>query len=270
MLIDEQYYSKLIKETQLVLFDDISLLQEHITKQENSLKKINGKDYYIDIDINIYKKIAEEPKFTKDANKLISKRLYQDLMKLNIPKFYFFQPEFWTYLNVFIFGDVIKYLYFQKHDKTDEESTEDESNDFEADEKAKEKQKLLNKYLRYFFNAVTLSNISRTGFWFLWLISEKVYDPNNQHFVDIAFDFVDPVKAMIERNQGSNDTVLRAWLEAISKLSEIDQRKLKSSEFRTKVPTHLNNLSVMLSLESLKYEEMVERIYVESSFFINK
>lgn len=270
MLIDENAYSKFKNEIQLEDFNDISLLQDKITKQENSLKNINGKDYVIDIDIDSYKKIAEGSRFTKDANKAISKKLFEDLNKINIPKYYFFQPEFWTYLNVFIFGDIIKHLYFIKHEKGDDDSTEEEMKDTETDEKNKEEQKQLNKYLRYFFNSVTLSNISRTGFWFLWLVSEKVYDKNKEYLVDIAFDFVDPVKAMIERNQGSNDTLLKAWLEAISRLSEIEQKKLKSPDFRTKVPTHLNNLSVVYSLESLDYEEMVGKIHSETVFFINK
>jgi hypothetical protein len=74
---------------------------------------------------------------------------------------------------------------------------------------------------------------------------------------------------MIERNQGKNNDVLLAWLRVISMLDENYKSKINSKDFKFTIPTHLNNLSVIFSLESLNEILMVETIKKEVIEFID-
>ncbi len=236
-------------------YEKLEFFNKDSNEAELSTEDINGKTINIDIEVDKYLEIAKQDQFTKDANKKLAILLFNDLKKLNLPKFVFYQQEFWSYMNIFIFKDVIKYLYFDKKFK----ETEDE----------KEQDSKLNKYKRYFLNDVSITRISRSGFWFLWHMANKVYLPNEPNLINIAFDFITPVSAMIERNQGKNNDVLLSWLRVISMLDEKYKSKINSPDFKFAIPTHLNNLSVIFSLESLNETLMVETIKREVIEFID-
>ncbi len=236
-------------------YEKLEFFNKNSNEVELSTEDIDGKLINVYIEVDKYLEIARQEQFTKDANKKLAILLFNDLKKLNLPKYVFYQREFWSYMNIFVFKDIIKYLYFDKKFK----ETEDE----------KDQDSKLNKYKRYFLNDVSISRISRSGFWFLWHMANKVYLPNEPNLINIAFDFITPVSAMIERNQGKNNDVLLSWLRVISMLDEKYKSKINSPDFKFVIPTHLNNLSVIFSLESLNETLMVETIKKEVIEFID-
>jgi hypothetical protein len=249
--------SLLNHDSTLEMFEKLSFNKENSAEFESTTEKINGNDYTLEIDIDNYIKIAKQEVYTKDANKQISYLLYKDLKKLTIPKFVFYESEFWSFLNMYVFKDLINYLYFEKNQK---------DTDIEDEDKKLSK---LDKYKRYFFNLVPFSNISRTGIWFLWHVGNKIGESSSNDLYSVAFDFIDPVKAMIERNQGKNNKILICWLKVLLSLDEHYRVKIKSKKFKSAIPTHLNNLSVIFALESLDENNMIERMKKEVIEIIN-
>jgi len=241
----------------LELFEKLGFPEENSPEFESITEKINGNDYTLEIDIDNYIKIAKQEVYTKDANKQISYLLYKDLKKLSIPKFVFYESEFWSFLNMYVFKDLIKYLYFEKKQKDTDVEDEDK------------KLSKLDKYKRYFFNLVPFSNISRTGIWFLWHVGSKIGESSSNELFSIAFDYIDPVKAMIERNQGKNNKILICWLKVLLSLDEHYKVKIRSKKFKSAIPTHLNNLSVIFAPESLEEKNMIERMKKEVIEIIN-
>lgn len=244
------------KDFTLEMFESLDFFKEGTKKYEDTTEKILGLDYSLDLDIENYLNVAKKELYTKDANKQISYLLYNDLKKLSIPKYIFYESGFWAFLNMYVFKDLISYLYFQKkHNENDDE----------------EKLAItkLDKYKRYFFNLVPFSNISRTGMWFLWHVGSKIGENGSNELYDVAFDFIDPVKAMIERNQGKNNKILLCWLKVLKNLDEKNKIKVKSKKFKSAIPTHLNNLSVIYSLESLDEDKIIEKINKEVIEIIN-
>jgi hypothetical protein len=252
--INQDKQSELSNYLTIENFKNLDFLSGKYKSIENLTEKINSKDFSFSIDLNEYMEIVSKEKFTKDANKKLSVKLYLDLLSAGLPNNIFYLNEFWAYINLFVFPKLIKTLYFDKPDESEEPSN---------------KLKLLEKYRRYYLNNVPISNISRTGLWFLWVLASKVNPTLNPDLIPLAFDFIDPVKAMIERSQGKNSQVLIAWLKAISKLDMKYQKLLKSEKFRSIIPTHLNNLSVIFSLESLDDEMIIQTITNETKEFID-
>jgi len=252
--INQDKLSELSNYLTIENFKNLDFLSGKYKSIENLTEKINSKDFSFSIDLNEYMDIVTKEKFTKDANKKLSVKLYFDLLKANLPNNVFYLNEFWAFINLFVFPKLIKTLYFDNPDKSEEPSI---------------KLKLLEKYQRYYLNNVPISNISRTGLWFLWILASKVNPVLNPDLISIAFDFIDPVKAMIERTQGKNSQILIAWLKAISKLDIKYQKLLKSEKFRSIIPTHLNNLSVIFSLESLDDDMISQTITNETMELID-
>jgi hypothetical protein len=252
--INQDKLSELMTYLTIENFKNLDFLSGKYRAKEDLIEKIYSKDFSFSIDLNEYMAIVRSEKFTKDANKKISVKLYFDLLKAGLPNNVFYQSEFWAYLNLFVFPRLVKTLYFDKVD-----DLKDPEN----------KVKIMEKYQRYYLNNVSISSISRTGLWFLWVVASRVNPSINSELIGFAFDFIDPVKAMIERSQGKNSQILVAWLKAISLLDNKYQKLLKRPEFRSLIPTHLNNLSVIFSLESLDDEMVIRTIINETKEFID-
>ena len=137
-----------------------------------------------------------------------------------------YEKEFWTYMNLTIFFVLIKSKYFE--DLKDISKMSD-----------KEKKSLKDKIGRLYFNTGGLSKLDRTGLRFLWVLADLTYYNNGYELLQIAWDFIDPFKAIQECVLGNNPYILKAFARAIQIL-ECDP-KIRNTENRTLIPLHIRN-----------------------------
>ncbi len=197
---------------------------------EESSEKIliNEKEVDILIEIDEYYEINDNSKTAGESSVSLAKKLYEDFrvggQKLATKLMY--EKEFWTYMNLTIFFDLIKKKYFGDLHNISEMSD-------------KEKKSLREKIGRLYFNIGGLSKIDRTGLRFLWVLADLTYYNNGYELLQIAWDFIDPFKAIQECVLGNNPYILKAFVRAIQILG-CDTR-IRNPENRTLVPLHIRN-----------------------------
>ena len=209
----------------------------------------NGKLVLIDIDLEKYEKIVNLPIYTYQKNAMISKELIADLRpidsSISIEPKVFYDKEIWSFLNVFVFRDIIWKLYFQKNDEVSDITEEQNGS-----------QKIKDKISRYYLNYSSFRSPTRTGFRFLWILGFLTDVENHIERTQAAFEYIDPVKAIFERSISRNRDILNAYIDAI--LVNRKMRGLKSNKRRSKVPTHINNLAAANLLDAYQYIELVD------------
>ena len=112
-----------------------------------------------------------------------------------------------------------------------------------------------NKIKQFYFNA---GEISRTGLLFLWVMVDRLGSQNDFEITHTAFEFVDPVKAILERTMSKNPAMLRAFVQGI--INNNKDSRFKSDKFRSKVPSHISCYASVSVLEALEYDELVNVI----------
>ena len=195
---------------------------------------IEGQNVEVDIDIDKYVEIASESGFGYTKFAKIGMCLHKDFNseKLNIPRNIFYEKEFWTYISVIYFYDIVKMLRLQSEEKITE-----------------------NKIKQFYFNA---GEISRTGLLFLWCMVDRLGSENDFEITHTAFEFVDPVKAILERTMSKNPDILRAFVQGI--INNGKSSSFKSDKYRSKVPSHISCYASISVLDALEYNELVEVI----------
>ena len=204
---------------------------------------IGGKAVIVEIDVgrftNLFDTIIkinnQNPMEAIDTN--YAEMLYSCLtINSNVPKYILYEKEVWAYLNCFVFFDVVKKRFFP-----------DEGWDKDT-----------GRIKRVFF--CDDSNIDRTGLRWLWALADATYDDSNVfNLTRTARQFIDPVKALYERTMGTNRLVFKAYIRAIELLN-YDVR-IKSSKFRSIIPTHIRNLATMKIYESYNSIEELAKIF---------
>ena len=195
---------------------------------------IEGQNVEVDIDVDEYIEIASESGFGYTKFAKIGMRLHKDFNseKLNIPRNIFYEKEFWAYISILYFYDIVKILRMQSEEKITE-----------------------NKIKQFYFNA---GEISRTGLLFLWCMVDRLGSENDFEITHTAFEFVDPVKAILERTMSKNPDILRAFVQGI--INNGKNALFKSDKYRSKVPSHISCYASISVLDALEYEELVEVI----------
>ena len=208
---------------------------------------VDGNPIKIAIDMERLEAIVKQDMPTYEKNALIGMELHKTLKKedgSNIPFNILLEKEVWAYLNVFIFKDLIRDLYMEKPSKNDED-----------------------RIKRYFFNCGTESKISRMGFIFLWLMVDKLQSEDDYNLNRVAFEFIDPVRAMFERKITRNSLVLRAFVQGI--IENENDPKFKNALYKTRIPKHVNCFAAVNMIEAYDYDDMVKVIATEQRRAMN-
>ncbi len=197
---------------------------------EDSSEKVLIDDKEVDLNINIneYLEINSKAASAGESSIALAKKLYGDFIidGNRIATKLMYEKEFWSYMNLTIFFDLVKDKYFS--DIKDIGKMTD-----------KEKKSLRDKIGRLYFNTGGLSKLDRTGLRFLWVLADLTYYNNGFELLQVAWDFIDPFKAIQECVLGNNPYILKGFAKAIQLLG--CDPKIKNVENRTLVPLHIRN-----------------------------
>lgn len=212
---------------------------QRITVTQDELDRVseiityNNKPLQVDFDIEKYKEIICSDMKNFEKKSQLCHCINNDFKEINGYYISFntmFSKEMWTYLNLSYFKDMITELLF-----------EDDDEHYES------------RIKRYFFNDAPKSKIDRTSFRFFWYFG-YVLD-NDKKLLDIAWEFIDPVKAVFERVIARNPSLLKAFIEGIRN-NNYDS-KFKSPKFKKLIPKNYNSFSAVTMLDALDYDELV-------------
>lgn len=217
---------------------------DNIVEENSEPVLIEGKQVELEIDIDKYLGIANEPTFGYTKFAKVGIELHKDFRSdaVTLPRNLFYEKELWAYLSMTSFKEVIKELRLKDSGKITE-----------------------NKIKQFYFNA---GEISRTGLLFLWVMVDRLNSENNFEITHTAFEFVDPVKAVLERTMSKNPNILRAFVQGV--INNGKDSKFKSDKFRSKVPSHISCYASVSMLDALDYEELVEIITQEQQAIISE
>ena len=206
---------------------------------------INGHIAEMYLDIDKYQAIADEETYGYTKLAKVGMALHNDfkLATVNIPRNIFYEKEFWAYLSLTHFKDVVKGLRAS----------------------LKEGQISADKIKQFYFNAGTLS---RTGLLFIWVMIDRLNSADNFDISHTAFEFVDPVKAILERTMSKNPMVLRAFVQGI--INNGKDAKFKGKAFKSKMPSHISCYASVSVLDALEYDELVEVITEQQKAIISE
>lgn len=218
----------------------------NILEANSEVIKINDKPIEINLNIEEYEQLMELYPKKGDSSVAIAQKLYQDfrLGDVPLPKWLMYEKEMWTYLNLTIFFDLVQKKYIDFNEK---------------------KEQIKGKIERVYFNDGGLSKIDRTGLRWLWVIADLTTYEGNFELTKIAWDFIDPFKAIQECVLGNNDLILKALVIAIKKLN-YDSR-IRNSINKTRVPKHIRNYACSIMLDSYNdldvlAEELAQQISI--------
>lgn len=217
---------------------------DDIIEENSEPVLVDGKQIELEIDVDKYLDIARETTFGYTKFAKVGMELHQDFKSdaVALPRNLFYEKELWAHLSMTSFKEVIKELRLKDSGKITE-----------------------NKIKQFYFNA---GEISRTGLLFLWVMVDRLNSENDFDITHTAFEFVDPVKAVLERTMSKNPNILRAFVQGIIN-NEKDSR-FKSDKFRSKVPSHISCYASVSMLDALEYNELVEVITEQQKSIISE
>jgi len=206
---------------------------------------VNGHIAEMYLDIDKYQAIADEEIFGYTKLAKVGMALHDDFKytSVTIPRNVFYEKEFWAYLSLTHFKDVVKGLRAS----------------------LKEGQISADKIKQFYFNVGTLS---RTGLLFIWVMIDRLNSADNFDVSHTAFEFVDPVKAILERTMSKNPMILRAFVQGI--INNGKDAKFKSKAFKSKMPSHISCYASVSVLDALEYDELVEVIAEQQKAIISE
>ncbi|MGN1295423.1 MAG: DUF6339 family protein [Bacilli bacterium] len=220
-------------------FDRIESLSENII--------IDGNIVEINLDIDEYNEIIKKSESKGESSKLLAKKLHKDFVfqSEKLPRSIMYTKEIWTYLNLIFFKEIIKEKYFD-------------------DGKIS-----VDKIRRYYFNDGGISKIDRTGLRYLWVLADLTYDEDMEYqLFDVAWDFIDPFKALQECLLGRNPLILKAFAKAILDLN--CNATIKNSINRKVVPKHIRNYACANLLDSYdSFTTLAEKMKEQIEIIIN-
>lgn len=230
-------------------------IDNEIIPFENLLEslKIDGVAF-INIDDNDLKiRRLENWKQNFELGKLLHRKLFET-SKNNFGKL--IDEKFWAYLaHTNPFKEYIYNRFFAS-----EMSKEDESDD--AIDEAQER-----KIKRYFFSEGGHS--SRIGLKFYWHLTYLLYDERKLYeHSEVAFRYIDSVKAIYERNLRKNNLIIKAFVQGI--INNDKHIAFRNDKYRTIIPTHINNMAAINLLDAYDYNGLVNKITNEQKILIDQ
>jgi hypothetical protein len=192
---------------------------------------VEGQYVTVNFDVEKYEAIAKEEGFGYTKFAKIGMQLHKDLQKAtaSIPRNVFYEKELWAYLSMTVFKNIVKDLRLKDEDKI-----------------------TANKISQFYFNS---GEISRTGLMFLLVMVDRLNSQDDFEITHTAFEFVDPVKAILERTMSKNPNIIRAFVQGI--INNNKDSRFKSDKYRSKVPSNISCYASVNILDSLEYDELV-------------
>lgn len=217
---------------------------DDIIEENSEPVLVDGKQIELEIDINQYLDIAKEPTFGYTKFAKVGMELHKDFRSntVALPRNLFYEKELWAHLSMTSFKEVIRELRLKNSGKITE-----------------------NKIKQFYFNA---GEISRTGLLFLWVMVDRLNSEEDFEITHTAFEFVDPVKAVLERTMSKNPNILRAFVQGI--INSGKDSRFKSDKFRSKVPSHISCYASVRMLDALDYDELVAVITEQQKSIITE
>ncbi len=191
----------------------------------------------------------------------IGKILYKKLSVFSDKSGFLSDYSFYTYITHI--PCVKKYIIKRFISSVDTENEEDS------------KIKLKEKILKYFF---CKGQLDRTGVIFYWKLTEYMHYGSNyfdkgDELSLVAFNFIDSVKAIYERNfsiekkVSKNPYIIKAFTEGIIRNSK--SSAFKDIKYRSIIPTHISNVAAVNCFDAYTYEELVDKITYEQKILID-
>ena len=136
-------------------------------------------------------------------------------------------------------------------------------------EEDEESMKIIDKIKRYFFGE---GIVTRTGIIFNWQLTNCLYYKNigdkSDELCNIAFSYIDSVKAIFERSFRKNPVIIKAFVEGIIRNNK--SKAFTNSKYRTLIPTHISNVAALNCFDAYTYRELVEKIAYEQKILIDE
>ncbi len=210
-------------------------LEDDLLEDNSENVIINGKLIKLNYSIDKYLEIvdSDEPTYVKLAKVgMLLHKETKDVEGVEIPKNILYEKEIWAYLSFKVFFEIVKKLRLD--------------NDLKMTSK---------KIAQFYFNANTPS---RTGLLFVWTMVDMLDSENDYSTTEVAFHFIDPVKATYERALSRNPIVLKAFVQAI--INNNCDPRIKNEKNRLKVPNNVSCFARMNILDAYQYDELVETL----------
>lgn len=205
----------------------------------------------IDLSDDEFTKFLNREKWKQNCD--IGKLLYKKLSRFTEISGDLLDDSFWAYFTHI--PCVKKYIirrYFNSVSKEDEESM-----------------KIIDKIKRYFFGE---GIVTRTGIIFNWQLTNCLYYKNigdkSDELCNIAFSYIDSVKAIFERSFRKNPVIIKAFVEGIIRNNK--SKAFTNSKYRTLIPTHISNVAALNCFDAYTYRELVEKIAYEQKILIDE
>ena len=220
------------------------LLSEDLIEANSEPIFIGGQTVEIDIDIDKYKNIASEDTFGYSKFAKVGMELHKDFKssEVEIPTNILYEKELWAYISLTSFKDVVKELRLKDEGKITP-----------------------NKIKQFYFNT---GGVSRTGLLFLWVMVDRLNSEDEFDITNTAFEFIDPVKAILERTMSKNPSILRAFVQGI--INNNKDSRFKSDKYRSKVPSNISCYASVNVLDVLDYNELVKVITEQQKAIITE
>jgi len=212
-------------------------MSDDILENSSESVLVDGNKVVVDYSIEEYENIVNEdiPNYMKLAKLgMLLHRESKDISGLVIPSNVWYEKEVWAYLSFKVFGNVLKKLKLEDDDKITEGRIE-----------------------RVYFNgrSTSRSGMSRTGLLFVWSMIDILGSEDDYSFSETAFHFVDPVKAVYERDMSKNFIILRAFVQAI--INNGCDDRIKNKINRTRVPNNISCMARINVLDAYTYDDLV-------------
>lgn len=242
--ISKDYINVLIgdieKNIELYKEGNIRNIVDNIDLEENCVL-LSEKSIYANFEY--FDPFSNKMKWKQDFE--IGKSLHRTFLSSDIPKHMFYEKEFWAYILHKVYAKYISERYIKRYDDEEEQHTQ-----------------VKDRINRYFFYNVNHSRRSRTGLPFLWSIIDLTYENNSYELSEIAFRYIDSVKAIYERlSFFPNSNIIRAFIRGIK--NNNFNPLFKHKTYRSLIPTHISNFAAVNMLDAYDYEQLVEVITEE-------
>ena len=206
---------------------------------------ISGQEVEVEINLDKYLSIVKENTFYYTRQAKVGMELHKDLITtatVQLPRNLLREKEFWAFMSLTIFKDVVSGLRASL-----------DSGKITA-----------SKIAQFYFN---IGEPSRTGLLFIWVMVDQLNSANDFEITHTAFEFIDPVKAILERTMSNNPMILRAFVQGI--INNKKSPKFKSQKFKSKVPSHISCYASVSILDALDYDDLVDVITREQQLIIS-
>ena len=95
---------------------------------------------------------------------------------------------------------------------------------------------------------------------------DKLGSENNEQMTKVAFEFIDPVKAILERDMSKESIVLKAFVQGI--MNNGCNKIFKQNIHRNRMPNYISCFAGINMLDAYDYDQLVEIITKEQKNYL--